>query len=414
MLKLLFLNILALLSFVGAAQINLSVQNYSGNAILAKYIQGKAYPVDTLKGEANYTYNAKLDKGIYLFLLNDKYFEFPVGSDQSFSLKVDNSKELLPSLKVEGSPDNLLFQEFIMIKEPEQKNTFLSQHLLEIKDPFFKAYMNALNPVNTSNCKNDTTAFYYNRKHYWDNTNLTVGQLLNSPLITAKIDYYFNHMFVQDPDTVIKAISGFMAKQMADTIKQAALSFLLPYTFESKVMGMEKSFVWLAENFFIDKDIPWINDKTQKTIREQYLLNKYCLIGEKGHNLTLTKNDGSPFNLYEQYGDFTLLLFYDVSCNTCKKMVHDITEKSTELFLKGIDIVALNTETDKDKWNEFIQDSKITDWINVMDMDGSSNYHTLYGVQVTPTVYLLDKNKTIIGKKLTVDQVLQVANNYNP
>lgn len=404
-----FILVLMLFPLWGTAQINLSAKNYSGDVILARYVQGKTYAVDTLKGAGNYSYKQKLDKGIYLFLLGQKYFEFPVGSDQSFTLSVDNSKELSPTLQVSGSSDNIRFQEFLKLKDQEQRESFIEQKLAAIKDPFFSAYLKALNPV-SCNLKNDTAAFYYSRNHYWDNTDLTLPTLLNSPLITGKMDYYFNKMFVQNPDTIIPAIASFMNLPMSDEVRQAALSFLLPFTFENKTMGMEKSFVWLAENFFIGKELTWLDEKLKKNITEQYLLNKYCLVGERGHNLSLTRADGTPFDLYQQSGDYTLLLFFDISCSSCKKMVHELSENFKELFLKGVDVVALNTEMEEEKWKAYIHENSISDWTNVMDIHGESNYHTLYGIRVTPTIYLFDKDLTIIGKKLTVDQVLTLIN----
>lgn len=404
-----FLLFLMLFPLWGAAQIKLVADNYSGDVILAKYVQGKPYVVDTIKGKGSYTYNEPLDKGIYLFLLGQKYFEFPVGSDQSFTLSVDGSKELLPTLHINGSSDNIQFQEFLNLKEQEQKNVFIKHRLPSIQDPFFSAYLKALTPI-TCNLENDTAAFYYSRKHYWNNTDLTISALLNSPLVTGKMDYYFKKMFAQQPDTIIRAMNEFMHLPMADSVRQAALSFLLPYTFEHKTMGMEKSFVWLAENYFIDKQVDWLNAELSKSIKEQYYLNKFCLVGDKARNLSLTRADGTPFDLYEQNGDYTLVLFYDISCGSCKKMVKELSEKSKELFLKGVDIVALNTEMEEEKWKEYIHENLIEDWTNVMDVHDETNFSTFYGVHVTPMLYVLDKDLTIIGKKLTVDQVLSVIN----
>ena len=49
-------------------------------------------------------------------------------------------------------------------------------------------------------------------------------------------------------------------------------------------------------------------------------------------------------------------------------------------------------------------------WINVMDMQNTTNYHSTYDVQVTPTIYLLDENKKIIAKKLNIDQLREFLN----
>jgi hypothetical protein len=82
------------------------------------------------------------------------------------------------------------------------------------------------------------------------------------------------------------------------------------------------------------------------------------------------------------------------------------------------------TETkDKEQWLKFIKEHNMNDWINVYETDAQKkivedakrpSYKQLYDVIQTPTLYLLDKDKKIIAKKLTMEQmndVLQVKIN---
>jgi len=64
-------------------------------------------------------------------------------------------------------------------------------------------------------------------------------------------------------------------------------------------------------------------------------------------------------------------------------------------------------------WVKFIQDNNLKDWIHVYetkaqhDADeaaGKASYKQLYDVYQTPTLFLLDKDKRIIAKKLTYQQ----------
>ena len=82
---------------------------------------------------------------------------------------------------------------------------------------------------------------------------------------------------------------------------------------------------------------------------------------------------------------------------------------------------AVLTETKEfPKWREFINKYNLQSWINVYqteeqkkkDEDAKKpSYKQLYDVTQTPTLYLLDKDKRIIAKKLTyqqMDDVLQM------
>jgi hypothetical protein len=66
------------------------------------------------------------------------------------------------------------------------------------------------------------------------------------------------------------------------------------------------------------------------------------------------------------------------------------------------------------EWMKFIHEHNLGEWINVYEtpaMEAANNaaqkpgYRQLYDVILTPTIYLLDKEKRIIGKKLTWQQL---------
>ena len=47
------------------------------------------------------------------------------------------------------------------------------------------------------------------------------------------------------------------------------------------------------------------------------------------------------------------------------------------------------------------------EWTNVWDPGYTSNFRRLYDVTSTPIIYILDKNKKIIAKRLDVDSSLK-------
>ena len=66
------------------------------------------------------------------------------------------------------------------------------------------------------------------------------------------------------------------------------------------------------------------------------------------------------------------------------------------------------------EWKKFIKEHQLTDWTHVYktkameDADFAAqkpSFRQLYDITLTPTLYLLDKNKNIIGKKLTLLQM---------
>jgi len=73
----------------------------------------------------------------------------------------------------------------------------------------------------------------------------------------------------------------------------------------------------------------------------------------------------------------------------------------------------------KEAWLQFIKDHNLKDWIHVyetkahqdsVEAAGQASYRQLYDVYQTPMLYLLDKDKRIIAKKLSYQQLDEVIN----
>jgi hypothetical protein len=76
-----------------------------------------------------------------------------------------------------------------------------------------------------------------------------------------------------------------------------------------------------------------------------------------------------------------------------------------------VEVFAVCTTSDKPKWTKYIEDNKLT-WTNGWDPQRTSHFDYYYNVQSTPLVYILDKNKKIIAKKLGVEEIGNFIENY--
>ena len=85
----------------------------------------------------------------------------------------------------------------------------------------------------------------------------------------------------------------------------------------------------------------------------------------------------------------------------------------------GLKIFAVAKETDgtKKDWLNFINEQHLQEWTHVYYSKaddkartnaGIPGYSQLYDVQTFPTLYLLDKDKRIVAKKLTYQQIDEV------
>ena len=79
---------------------------------------------------------------------------------------------------------------------------------------------------------------------------------------------------------------------------------------------------------------------------------------------------------------------------------------------KGVEVYAVCGKTVKEdgmvQCAEFILEKEMTGWINVVDPYYRTKFKTTYDIKSTPQIYLLDKNKEILSKRLGVEQIEEV------
>ena len=129
--------------------------------------------------------------------------------------------------------------------------------------------------------------------------------------------------------------------------------------------------------------------------------------------------------MYDVDAKYTVLIFFAPDCGHCKKELPKIKKivdsLKTPRFLSNhkvidIEVYAVQTEFDKDLWKEFIIKQEIEDWINVCDIQkdpegnpaASSNWRDEYDIYSTPVIYLLDKDKKILAKRISHNQLAKI------
>ena len=143
------------------------------------------------------------------------------------------------------------------------------------------------------------------------------------------------------------------------------------------------------------------------------------IFGTPAADIELPDSAGKKINLYAQNVPYTLVCFWDATCSHCKETLPKIDSiYRAKWKAAGLKIYAVSKQTDGtiNDWKKFISENKL-EWLNVFyskaeEKERVTNnipgYSQLYDVQTFPTLYLLDKDKRIIAKKLTYQQMDEV------
>ncbi len=397
-------------------------------------------PIVDDKGDFHFEGDSLLPGGVYFVLMKDKkYFEFIIDKEQHFTMHTDTSN-FIKNMKVTGSPENQLFYDYLnyaaskydnlqklqdSAKTPSQKiaakNKADSMNILvkKYKDDFvakhpdyflaeiFKAaeYPDVPEAPTLPNGRKDSSFTYrYYKSHFFDNINFSDDRMVHTPpqIFFSRIKEYFSRLTFQTPDSVNAAADYIISKARKSPDMFKFLVNYVSYQYEtSNIMGMDAVFVHMVKTYYTPQIATWESASHLEKMRERADQLDPILIGKKAISLVLpdTSNVITPFDSIR--ARYTILYFWDYDCGLCQKETPQLVKWYDSVKTQGIEVYAVQTNSDVSKWKEYIKKHKL-DCINVADIFHTSNFKQEYDVISTPMIYVLDENKYIIAKKIDV------------
>ncbi|HVM87533.1 MAG TPA: redoxin domain-containing protein [Puia sp.] len=445
-------------------KIKLTLKPYTNSLVYLAYYYGKLKAVaDSAILDANSTTTfqgkEKLPGGIYFIVSPKKeiLFEVLIDKQQNFSIVADTNN-LTQNLTFNGSSDNTLFftytrtmakygetmnylqKEFANAKsKTDSTNTKakiikLNQEVQEYRNDIAKKNPNSMLSVLLAAMKEPTVppasqqpggkydtmfAYHYYKSHYWDDVSFTDDRLVRTPFFENKLDKYFKDLVSPVPDSVEKEVDWMLlySRTAKELYKYLMVHFVQKYI-NPEYMGQDAVFVHIFEKFINTGEADFFTEKYRKIINDRAYSLMANQIGQPAANLDMVDTAGKPAPLYEVDAKFVVVCFWDPTCSHCKEEVPKFDSiYQAKWKAEGVQMYGVMVEGGQDNWRKFIRDHNLKDWIHVYqpkekaDADEAANrpgYRQLFDVYQTPTLYLLDKDKHIIAKKLTYQQFDEV------
>ena len=123
-------------------------------------------------------------------------------------------------------------------------------------------------------------------------------------------------------------------------------------------------------------------------------------IGTKAADFRFTDVKGRSYSLYGIKAELTLLFFSNPGCGACKEIIDVLnTDPAISALISDGRMAVLNIYIDEDleAWRSYMPIYPES-WYNGFDPDMVIRGETLYNVRAIPSLYLLDKDKTVIMK----------------
>lgn len=443
------------LCFGNQYNIKLKLKNTNTNIsriILAHYYDGKVFSVDTAflnkKGEATFSKSKRLHSGLYLIYINTKqYFDIFIGDEQSFTIKTDIKNPFI-KMDILGSDESTEFVKYqlflsdMMRKKQEiiDKNfknkedelcvldksvrNFVNDISLRFPNSSLSSFVNfSIEPeipnfkkgISGDMIKKDDSInklrYFFVKNHYWDNANFNDSTLIYTPMLKHKLDVFFNNTIILHPDTVFyESVKLIERSRFNKEMFKYLTSYCLNFSLSSNIMGMDNTFYKIAQKYYLSGEAYWLSDTTKLKIEQEVLKIEYNRIGEKAKELTLQTFDGEWLNLYDIEKTFTVLVFWEPDCGHCKKEMPLLKKEIADKYY-DVEIVAIYIQEDKSKWTKFIEENDLFGLTNCYDPNNNSNFRFYYNVSTTPLIYLLNRDKTIIAKKIDINALNKILEN---
>jgi thiol-disulfide isomerase/thioredoxin len=440
---------------------NISLQsNYKSGIVYLTYYMGKDFILQdsaavSNTGKSIFKSAKKLPAGIYSIIFPGKRLttDFLVDKEQKISIIADTNK--LEQKIVTGSPANVDFknyQTFVSTKGKllqQAKNAYnnsitkvdsakheatykkLSKDLNDYREGVVKTkptsmlavLLNALRepayPTKVAVTRKDSIDNYnFYKSHYWDGITFMDDRIVRTPFFLPKLETYYRQIMPQASDSLIKDIDyKLLLARTSPEMYKFLLNWFTDEYINPKYMGQDAVFVHLYNKYHSKGVSSWLNKSQDSTITRRAFMLMSNLIGEMAANLEFADTAGKTKALYEVDAPFTVVVFWDPNCGHCKDEIPRVDSMYRASWQKkGVKIYAVLSEGEKlkNEWLIFLREKKITDWVNVYQTKAMVDeeiknqrptFRQLYNVEVTPTMYLLDKEKRIIGKKLTIEQM---------
>ncbi|MBO4306881.1 MAG: DUF5106 domain-containing protein [Bacteroidales bacterium] len=415
---------------------------------LGNYYAGKTYVVDTARRDKknNYVFEHKdrlLMPGMYFFTNPAyEYVEFIIHNEEPYFTFETSRQNWTTNMRVKGSKENeylfffqranrriyyeidsaqkamgegeafTAFRNRKMIELDSIKEVIIGQH----PDCMLSLMMNATRepavPTEDENGQklSNRERWEYYMDHYFDYMALDDDAIVRTPemIFSQRITNYLDKNLKNASAEIIctyvdKLIER--ARPSKEVFKYLVHTIAEKYL-QSNIMSYDAVYVHMVKKYIETGDCFWMSPTTvDENVRRANTWEK-LLIGKPAPPLIMRDTKGEIQSLYSLDHKYTLLIFWSPTCGHCKVIIPELYKKYAQ-YRDQYDICAYAILSEPDdatrpKWYDFIQKNNL-DWLNIDGGEANIDWHEVYDIETTPQIYLLDRDKVILAKKLNAE-----------
>ena len=437
---LIFIFTFFIISVSFAQEITFDIVGAKDRAVLFGLEGEKISKIDSfvsVKGDFQFNLN-NMHNGFFRLQFDSKHWIDFINDGKNVKIKTDYSN-LFDSLEVIESESNKLLYEFIkQNKEYKTKTELLNIILAHYPkdDEYYETTKNKLLRIQnkyhhfvkeTSQVKtNSFIARYiqsaqlpiidisiqnqehlvYLKNHALDNIDFNDEEMIYSDLYTSKsieyLTYYRNQQLQKSllEQEFMKAVDTLLNRAKVNELVYQHVAEYLIDGFTK--FGFDNIIDYIVSNYVLADEL-CLNEKTGNSIQNRVNQAKILKVGETVPNIIIPDISGKNIDLSELQSEKVLILFYASWCTHCQTMIPKIRDIYKNLNMGELEVLAISLDTNKEEWLNFLKENTL-DWLNVSDFNGwDGQAAESYFIYATPTMFLVNKDKKIIAKPLSIE-----------
>jgi peroxiredoxin len=439
------------------SQIVADIEGLSAGTMKLVGVYGdRNYLADSCLVDANGHFELKreeaLPAGFYTFLLPGmKNFSILMGEDQEFQIRA-KVNDIMGTIEVEGALEPELFyrnMRFQSAQEPElrqvsavmrnspadspqfeqakaRQTELLDERKAHLEE-IFQKYPDAFFTTFKRSGQNPDFVNYYKpngdmdtlrqvvdyRNRFWDGFDFEDERLLYTPVPGNKLKRYIKDLTPQNRDSLLNVADALIQKVLPYKPYFQFFSNWIALQYENgktTVMDGEAVYVHIIQKYFTPELAFWDTEENLEKLRKHAWEMEASLLWKKGPDVKAPDQYGKMQSIYEKDAQLIVVFMFSPHCEHCQEQAPEIEKLYQKWKDKGVDFYGISVNTTDEEWQAFLKRFRFS-FTNVFDPTNKAIYAKYY-VDNTPELYLLDQDRTIVGKNLHANQLEVMFERY--
>lgn len=351
------------------------------------------------------TYNALIDSLVFMESIENKvYFEYLKQRNQT-----GYKKELLEPLLSLYPPDDSFYEQIVGKYQSLDVvyEKFVADLIESHKNLFVSRIIKMDHPPAVPTSLSEQTKNDFMKAHFFDNMDFGDTSMLRTNIIAGKLIQYLslyqNNRMTKDQLEIefIKAVQFIMTKTRDfPEMYQYSMNYLIT-GFES--YGFEKVITYIADNINLEESCV---DDERKALLEKKVesLKKYAL-GKQIPDFSATSLTGETLTLSNSNSDYLLVVFWATWCPHCTRLLPDLNKIYFPESKDKLQILAISLDDEPSDLEAFLSENSYKFLVACDYKKWKGDLVQLLDIYATPTMFLIQKDRTILAKPTTFEEL---------